>query len=89
VNIVGRATGLGTFSNTPVGCAAAGCQSRQQPDFLSYRRLKSRCGPTGRAAYDYPGATPPEGAATLLAETAEAEPPPPARTVHRRRTRIV
>jgi hypothetical protein len=82
VNIVGRASGLGSFEQKPIACAGSSCQHDEQGNWLVYREAGQTCTPIATAAFDYPPATP-------------AAPPPPATApfaalvppVHRRHRR--
>jgi hypothetical protein len=69
VNIVGRASAVGSFHNTPIACASSCCQNDTQSNWLSYREPHQSCGPIGQAAFQWPPATPagapPAGAAAL------------------------
>lgn len=86
VNIVGRASQLGSFKNTPVDCQASTCQNDLQGNWLSYREAGQPCGPFGKAAFDYPPATPATPPQPPARVTTLARPRP---RVHRRLTRLV
>jgi hypothetical protein len=88
VNIVGSASGLGSFHNTPVCCSHSTCQNDVQGNWLTYR--KQSCSPIARAAFDYPPATPAASSApaALAAAVKTAAPPAaPPPTVHRLHSR--
>jgi hypothetical protein len=91
VNIVGRASGLGSFQNTPVQCASSCCLNAIQGNWLSYREAGQSCGPIGSPAFDYPPATPAEAprvsGRVLLAARRPVAPAGPKPTIHRRLTR--
>jgi hypothetical protein len=102
INIVGRATALGQFHNTPVACSAAAYQDDWQGNWLSYAQTGQPPSPVSRPAFAYPPATPAPAAtaapptppearvatnlATLAAEVSPS-PPPPAKPAHRHLTR--
>jgi hypothetical protein len=85
VSIVGQASGLGTFHNTPVPCASSSCQHDGQGNWLTYRETGQGCSPIAVAAFDYPPATPAAGDATLTSAPATQSVPRP--TAHRRHRR--
>lgn len=89
VSIVGRAVGIGDVHNTPVPGGYACCQADAQGNYLVFRSPTpgAGCSPTGRAAFDYPPATP---AGEVPAAVAQAVAPVPASpAIHRHRTRVV
>ncbi len=72
VALFGFAAKLGSFHNTPVGCARYGCQSLENPRFLRLVDVGKPCPPGTRPAFDYPGE---QDAAGNLAETATTATP--------------
>lgn len=59
VNIVGRASGLGSFDIAPAPAESLGCQDDLQPNYLFYRNAPGQpCAPVAREAFAYPPATP-------------------------------
>ena len=89
VNIVGRASQLGTLPLTRTPGTSAGCQDDLQPSYLFYRGPGQRCAPYAREAFAYPPATPAAaevaGAAVAAQAAAAVSTPHPLQSAARRR----
>lgn len=90
VNIVGRASGLGTFGNIPMSCSAASWQDDQQANWLVYGQGQQTSSPVSQQAFAYPPATPAADYVplrTISTNIEESATPEAAHSVARHRTR--